>query len=397
MYLLHSNIYSTMKILYYTQTNFLDCDLPLIRSLTEKGHDVYLIFELLPYQLSSNIINIKQQLPKVGLLPLTAYNEFHLFEKFVIVDKSFILNRPCKVYSWKNIKLRFRFYQFIKAIRPDIIHCTNFIDIPDCFLYLFRKKIVQIVHDPFLHSGENTFRTNLKRWIEYKVIKCFVLLNRSQQAEFIKEHHLKASYVHTNRLGTYDYLNFYKKKPQGVSGEKTILFWGRISPYKGIEYLLEAMEAIHKQMPNVRLVIAGGGRLYFDYSPYKSRDYIKLINRYITMEELGELLSSATVVVCPYTDATQSGVVMSAFTYQKPVVGTNVGGLPEMIDNGITGLLVPPKDSEALAESLISLLKPDDTLEKYKNNIYDYCHKGKYSWDNIALKYIQIYQELLIK
>ena len=224
-----------------------------------------------------------------------------------------------------------------------------------------------------------------------------MLLNRSQQAEFIKEHHLKASYVHTNRLGTYDYLNFYKKKPQGVSGEKTILFWGRISPYKGIEYLLEAMEAIHKQIPNVRLVIAGGGRLYFDYSPYKSRDYIKLINRYITMEELGELLSSATVVVCPYTDATQSGVVMSAFTYQKPVVGTNVGGLPEMIDNGITGLLVPPKDSEALAESLISLLKPDDTLEKYKNNIYDYCHKGKYSWDNIALKYIQIYQELLIK
>ena len=115
------------------------------------------------------------------------------------------------------------------------------------------------------------------------------------------------------------------------------------------------------------------------------------------MSELGELLSSATVVVCPYTDATQSGVVMSAFTYLVPVVATNVGGLPEMIDNNITGLLVPPKDSKALAICLIELLKSDDKLNNFRKNIYEYCNNGKFSWKNIALQYLKIYNDTLYK
>lgn len=384
-----------MKILYYTQTSFLDCDLPLIKALTEMGNDVFLVFELLPYQLKSTIIDIKRQRPEVGIFPLSAYNEFNLFSEFVNPQKCFILNRPCKVYSWKNIKLRISFSKLIKKISPDIIHCTNFIDLPDLFLYHYKNKIVQIVHDPFPHTGETSFRKKLKRSISFKTIKHFVLLNQKQRESFIEKYHLDKKNVYINRLGTYDYLNLYKSTTPESSNSKIILFWGRISPYKGLEYLLEAIEIIHQQLPEVKLIIAGGGQLYFDYSPYENKSYIKLINRYITMTELGKLLSSASVVVCPYTDATQSGVIMSAYTYQVPVVATNVGGLPEMVDNHVTGLLVPPKNSKELAMNLIELLKSDDILNQYKRNIYEYCHTGKYSWKNIALKYINIYNELL--
>lgn len=383
-----------MKILYYTQTNFLDCDLPLIKALTEMGNDVFLVFELLPYQLKSTIIDIKRQQPNVEILPLTAYDEFHLFPKFVDSEKCYILNRPCKVYSWKNVKLRIAFSKLVEKIAPDIIHCTNFIDLPDLFLYRYRRKIVQIVHDPFLHLGENSFRTNIKRMISYKMIKCFVLLNKNQKEQFINKNRLDEEHVYINRLGTYDYLNLYKQDSCESKG-KLILFWGRISPYKGVEYLLEAMEIIHQQLPEAKLIIAGSGKLYFDYSPYKNKNYIKLINRYITMNELGHLLSSATVVVCPYTDATQSGVVMSAYTYQIPVVATKVGGLPEMIEDHVTGLLVSPNDSKALAMGIIDLLKSDDIINQYKKNIYEYCHNGIFSWENIALKYIKIYYNLL--
>ena len=93
------------------------------------GHEVFLVFELLPYQLKSNIIDIKKQIPKVGLLPLTSYKEFHLFSNFIAVDKAFILNRPCKVYSWENVKLRREFHHLVEIINPDVIHCTNFIDL----------------------------------------------------------------------------------------------------------------------------------------------------------------------------------------------------------------------------------------------------------------------------
>ena len=383
-----------MKILYYTLTSFLDCDLPLIKTFRKMGHEVFLVFELLPYQLKSNIIDIKKQIPKVGLLPLTSYKEFHLFSNFIAVDKAFILNRPCKVYSWENVKLRREFHHLVEIINPDVIHCTNFIDIPDLFLYFYKKKIIQVVHDPFPHSGENTLRKKIRRKIGFMFIKRFVLLNENQKEEFIRRTKINGKYVFTNRLGTYDYLNYFKPTGQEESKEKIILFWGRISPYKGIEYLLEAMEIVHKQISNAKLVIAGAGHIYFDYSPYTNKNYIELINRYITLNELGKLLSSATVVVCPYTDATQSGVVMSSFTYQVPVVATDVGGLSEMIEDHVTGLLVPPKDSQELAKSLTYLLKSNETIDKYRKNIYKYCHEGKYSWQSIASEYIQIYRTI---
>ena len=267
-----------MKILYYTQPNFLDCDLPLIKALTKLGNEVFLIFELLPYQLKTTIVDIKKQKQEVEILPLDAYSEFNLFTKFVDTKKCYILNRPCKVYSWKNVKLRIKFSELITQISPDVIHCTNFIDLPDLFLYRYKNKIIQIVHDPFLHMGENSYRTNLKRIISYKITKCFVLLNQNQKDYFINKHKLNKKHVYVNRLGTYDYLKLYKLENPKTLSHKTILFWGRISPYKGIEYLLEAMEIIHQQLPEVKLVIAGGGKIYFDNSYYLNKNYIKFIN-----------------------------------------------------------------------------------------------------------------------
>lgn len=384
-----------MKILYYTSVYFLDCDLPLIKAFRNQGHEVFVIFELLPYALKSTIVNIKKQLPEIGILPLSAYKEFHLFCDFVDENRTFILNRPCKVFHWRNIKLRMRFSKFIREINPDIIHCTNFIDIPDLFLYQYRRKIVQIVHDPFPHSGEKYRRASLIRWISYKLSGQFIIFNEKQRKDFITKNHLNENCVQVNRLGTYDYLNYFKKEQTDISQNKKVLFWGRISPYKGVEYLLRAMETVHQQIPNAELTIAGGGHLYFDFSPYKDKTYIKLINRYISMEELGELLSAASIVVCPYTDATQSGVVMSAFTYSVPVVATNVGGLPEMVENGITGVLVPPKNAKALADGIMSLLSSDERLNACRKAIYDYCHKGKFSWETIANRYISIYKAFL--
>lgn len=383
-----------MKILYYTSVYFLDCDLPLIKALRNQGHEVYFIFELLPYALKSSIVDISIQIPQVGILSLSAYKEFHLYHNFVDEQKSYILNRPCKIYHWKNIQMRIKFSKLVKKINPDIIQCTNFIDIPDLFLYRYKRKIVQIVHDPFFHSGEGNKRAKIIRWISYKLIKCFVIFNENLRQSFIKTNHLADNCVYVNRLGTYDYLNYFKKKQLDTSQNKKILFWGRISPYKGIEFLLQAMEIVHQQIPNAELTIAGGGHLYFDFSPYKGKDYIKLINRYISMEELGKLLSAASIVVCPYTDATQSGVVMSAYTYNVPVIATNTGGLPEMIEDEKTGLLVPPKNPKALADAIINLLASKEKLVAYRKTIHEYCHNGKFSWNAIADIYTNIYKNV---
>lgn len=158
-----------MKILYYTHTYFLDCDLPLLKALKEKQHEIYLIFEIVPYQLKSTIVNIQKQLPQTDIVPITEYKEFNIYSNFIDTSKSFILNRNCAIYNSKNIRLRKKFARLIKNINPDIIHCTDFIDLDDLFLYKYRNKIVQIVHDPFPHSGEDTIRKKIKRYLGLKL------------------------------------------------------------------------------------------------------------------------------------------------------------------------------------------------------------------------------------
>lgn len=81
----------------------------------------------------------------------------------------------------------------------------------------------------------------------------------------------------------------------------------------------------------MNLVIAGGGQIYFDFKPYENLNYIKLINEYIPISSLSGLLQNALFAVCPYKDATQSGVVQMAFSANVPLIVTNVGDLPNAV------------------------------------------------------------------
>lgn len=382
-----------MKILYYTHSYFLDCDLPLIKEFKNAGHEVYFIMEIVPYSLQSTLINIEKQIPDVRILNINAYKELSFLEQYI--DKAFILNRACKIHSIKNIKLRIAFQRLVKEINPDIIHCTEFIDIIDIFLYKYKRKIVQIVHDPFPHSGEYTKRKYINRSIAFRLLSSFVLLNSKQKDLFIKKYSLNKNKVFTNQLGVYECIHLYKSNNLTVNPQK-ILFWGRISPYKGIEYLLQAMTEVIKSYPNAELIVAGGGKYYFDLAPYRNYKNIKIINRYLTMHEIYKYLYSSSFVVCPYTDATQSGVIMTAFALLRPVIATNVGGLSEMVKNEETGIIIPPKDIDALTQAILKLLSDTHYRNKLSNNINNiYYHNGDQSWKKIMNKYIAIYKTIL--
>lgn len=138
----------------------------------------------------------------------------------------------------------------------------------------------------------------------------------------------------------------------------TVLFFGRIWPYKGLEYLIRAAPAVSAAVPEARFVIAGKGedmdryrRMMDDPSRFEVHD------AYVTDEHRVELFQRASVVVLPYVEASQSGVVPIAYEFETPVVATTVGGLPEAVEDGATGLLVAPRDEGALAEAIVRLLR----------------------------------------
>ena len=136
-----------------------------------------------------------------------------------------------------------------------------------------------------------------------------------------------------------------------------ILFFGRIWKYKGLEYLIRAQPMITAAFPEARIVIAGAGE---DFEPYRRQmahpDRFIIRNHFIEPAERDELFRQASIVVLPYIEATQSGVVPLAYACAKPVIATRTGALSEAVEDGRTGLLVPPADSAALARAVIELL-----------------------------------------
>lgn len=172
------------------------------------------------------------------------------------------------------------------------------------------------------------------------------------------------------------------RRALGIPEEsKTLLFFGLIRPYKGLRYLIEAMPQVVAQL-DCQLLVAG--EFYEDKQPYRDliaslelKDRIQLVDRYIPNEDVGLYFAAADVVVLPYVSATQSGIVQIAFGLDRPVISTNVGGLPEAVDHGKTGLLVEPHSAERLAEAILeyfhSDLEPGFTAEIKRQ-------KGRFDW-----------------
>lgn len=136
-----------------------------------------------------------------------------------------------------------------------------------------------------------------------------------------------------------------------------LLFFGFVRPYKGLEYLIQALPSVLGKM-NVHVLVVGefwtSPEFYQRYADeFGVGSAITFVNRYIPNEELRPYFELADVVVLPYVSATQSAVVQLAFGFGKPVITTRVGGLHEVVQHGVNGLIVPPQDEIALAEAIL--------------------------------------------
>jgi glycosyltransferase involved in cell wall biosynthesis len=109
--------------------------------------------------------------------------------------------------------------------------------------------------------------------------------------------------------------------------------------------------------------------------------------------EVSHYFQSASIVVLPYIDASQSGVIPVAYAFKKPVIVTNVGSLTELVDDGKTGIIIPPKNTEKLAETIIKMLLDERNLQKMGENAYQKIVKDG-SWDLIAKKTLDAYASI---
>jgi len=126
----------------------------------------------------------------------------------------------------------------------------------------------------------------------------------------------------------------------------------------------------------------------------KEKDKFCVINKYIPSREVGVIFEKASVVVLPYREASQSGVIPIAYAFGKPVVATRVGSIPEVVKDGKTGILVPPEDPDALAEAIIFLLKNEVKRKEMGKEAKNYGEE-ELSWDKAAKKTFLLYKKLI--
>lgn len=157
------------------------------------------------------------------------------------------------------------------------------------------------------------------------------------------------------------------RRTLGIERERVLLFFGLIRHYKGLDVLIDAMPRIVDETGAMLYVV---GECYEDIDVYwrqierlRLEADVVLDARYVANEEVPTLMAACDAVVLPYRHATQSGVVQVAYACERPVVTSAVGGIPEVVWDGETGLLVPPEDPEALANAVAHLYDGDTWRE----------------------------------
>ena len=383
------------RIAYLGKIQLSDVDLSYLHEAQQIA-DITYIMEVSPRFLKGPAFDIAAIYPRTGLFKaMEAYPEVCKFCDFIDLEKFYVLNTSGRWWQLKSFWTYFLLLLFLLRGKFDVIHLAWPPNVYEFAIYLLRRRMLLTVHDPFPHTGLDTRIVRLRRKVAFRLIPSFNILNSRQRQEFMDFYHLSADRVIDSRMSSYTYLNTVKPDMTAIPASGSyILFAGKVSPYKGLDYLLPAMTEIHAQCPDCKLIVAGGGSYHFDINAYMQVEYIDIRNRFIPDSELVALLKNASFIVCPYTDATQSGVIMSAFAFNKPVIATNVGGLPEMLCGGRCGMIVKEKDTEALVKAIVMLWCHSEKQKYFAEQIKTLYGHGDLSWRRIAEKLYEEYTKV---
>lgn len=170
-----------------------------------------------------------------------------------------------------------------------------------------------------------------------------------------------------------------------ASGQ-AVLFFGFVREYKGLKYLLRAMPSIKKRFPHLQLWVVGdfGG----DREEYMEiiegegiGENVRLVEGYIPDRDVEQYFAAADLVVLPYISATQSGIAQIAYGFEKPVIVTDVGGLPDVVEDGKTGYVVESQNEAAIADAVVKFYENQSEID-WEQNIRNAA--GEFSWETMV-------------
>lgn len=258
-----------------------------------------------------------------------------------------------------------------------------------CYFFLCklfgRQKILFVCHNVFPHE-----RFPMDRFLTKMVLRQggFFIVQSHMDAGDLLSVKADASYVATPHptYNAFKMKDLSKEEARNLlqiqEKEKVMLFFGFVREYKGLKHLLEAMKEITNRMQDIQLWIVGD--FGSDRETYMNQihsleleDNIKIVEGYIADSEVEKYFAACNLVVLPYISATQSGIVQIAYGFQKPVLVTDVGGLPDVVTHQRTGYVVEPGAASAIADAVCDYFTQDKE-EEFAGNIA--AEAERFSW-----------------
>ncbi|MDY0743857.1 glycosyltransferase family 4 protein [Paucibacter sp. R3-3] len=296
-----------------------------------------------------------------------------------------------------------RIVRAVKEFSPEVVHTQE--ELRDELVFampmLRRYPWLMTVHDPTNHSGQDARRLRFSRYRVYRA-----LVRRRVDAMFA---HGTSLVAQLQRMQPKLVGRIYSipHGPLGPPHEILLteplqlghfLFFGRIHEYKGLRYFVEAVQRLHEQGLPVVGVIAGRGSDLQANLPQlqQTPGAFVVMDRYISEPDVQRLFAEATAVVLPYVDGTQSGVAALALGYGRPVIASRVGSIPELVHNGVNGVLIEPRDVDQLAEAMKSLLVDRERWRSMAAAALS-LRSGSLSWRQIAATTEQAYRAALTR
>ena len=305
------------------------------------------------------------------------------------------------------LKMNYRIAQIIRRESPDIIHVNLFYSALFSIIpaKLYRKPFIWVAQTPS-DLLKYKFFTRFLIWLSNKTI-----LTCRDFIRIAKENNFNISKLQTIYTGL-KMDEFYQKENSGdtieINGKEIkkpiIAMIGRFDRYqKGHQYFIEAARIINKRISNANFLIVGG-TVNSEEEKFKREleERVKelgLSNQILFTgfyHDLIYLLSNIEVVVIPSLYEAPSAVALEAMAMRRPVVASNVGGIPEIVIDSETGFLVPPKNPQAIAEKVIFLLKNPQIAKEMGEKEYQRI-KENFTQERLVREYEKLYENLLKK
>jgi glycosyltransferase involved in cell wall biosynthesis len=289
----------------------------------------------------------------------------------------------------------FNIFQFIRLIRtinkcnPDLLYST-WVHYWDPLIYPFLKCKIKIktIHDPEIKKGEDGLPWQLLHYFSFRYADKYVILSKIFKQGLIKKGIDKNDIIVIPHAG----FSYYKNKEENNKYifHNTILFFGRIVEYKGLDVLLSAMKIVVRSIPQIKLIIAGDGDISKNEKDLQLlKNNVDIYNQWISNNDVEKYFRLADISVLPYIEATQSGIIPLSYSFSKPVIASAVGAISEQVLEGETGYLVAPANSLILAEMIIRIMNSPSLIKEMSRKCHCY-YESCMTWESSAKKILSL-------